>query len=180
MSTTSALDTTSVTSPPETPSCMEVPPPTKEHQWLRRFEGDWDSEIEIYIAPNQPPIKSKGVDHAYLLGGFWLISEGRNLEMDYECRLALSYDSSKQRYIGTWLDTMSSYLWHYTGTVDASGQVLTLETEGPFPPGADVGLTKFREVTEFKSDDHRVFTSSRQSATGEWISCVTINFYRRK
>lgn len=33
-------------------------------------------------------------------------------------------------------------------------------------PGA---LVKFKEVTEFKSPDHRVFVSSMQDEKGNWI-----------
>lgn len=74
---------------------------------------------------------------------------------------------------------MSSYLWHYEGTVDATGRILTLETEGPQPdaPGKNVA---FREVTEFKSNDYRVFTSSRQTADGQWTTMLTIHYRRRK
>ena len=158
---------------------MNMPPPVKEHTWLRRFEGDWDSEGEIVIGPNQPPIKVKGFDRARMIGGFWLVCEGRGEGMDYESRLTLGYDEQKQKYVGTWVDSMTSFLWRYEGTVDATGRILTLETEGPQPdvPGKNV---PFREVTEFKTDDHRVFTSLRLNADGQWLTLVTIHYRRRK
>jgi Protein of unknown function (DUF1579) len=44
-------------------------------------------------------------------------------------------------------------------------------------PGA---LAKFKKVTEFKSKDHRVFTSSMQGEDGKWAGIVNINYLRKK
>jgi hypothetical protein len=163
----------------ENTPCMDMPPPAKEHGWLRRFEGDWDTEGEIQMDPNQPPMKVKGSDRSRMIGGFWLVSEGRGNEMNFESRLTLGYDEKKKKYVGTWVDSMSSYLWRYEGTVDPSGRILTLETEGPIPPDF-TKTVKYREVTEFKSDDHRVFTSARVGPDGKWMTLVTIHSRRRK
>lgn len=158
---------------------MDMPPPAKEHAWLRRFEGDWDSEGEIIMGPNQPPMKIKGFDRARMVGGFWLVSEGRGEQMNFESRLSLGYDEKNKKYVGTWIDSMSSHLWHYEGTLDATGRILTLETEGP-QPGDPTKNVPFREVTEFKSDDHRVFTSALLKPDGKWATLLTIHFRRRK
>lgn len=184
--TTDTLDTTASTSGHDTSatdvlSCseMQLPPPGEEHEWLQKFVGDWDLDIEMLGAPDQPPMKSRGRDQSRMIGGFWLVSEGRNDAFPYVCRLTLGFDPELKKYVGTWIDSMSSYLWHYVGSVDASGRILTLETEGPFPPMPGGALSKFREVTEFKTDDHRVYTSSRLAQNGEWIACIRINFHRR-
>lgn len=157
---------------------MDMPPPTKEHEWLQRLVGDWDLDIEMVTGPGQPTMKSKGFDRSRMVGNYWLVSEGKNNEFPYECRLTLGFDSEKKKYVGTWLDSMSGYLWHYVGSVDASGKRLTLETEGPFPPGGGK-LTKFREVTEFKAANHRVFTSARLDESGAWVTQLRIDFRRR-
>lgn len=169
--------------PTPTQGCAEMgdlPPPQKEHEWLRRFVGEWDAELEMFGAPDQPAMRTKGSEQARMIGGFWVISEGRNDVFPYECRLTLGYDVQRQRYVGTWIDSMSGYLWHYDGEVDASGRVLTLKTEAPVPPMPGGALTEFREVTEFLSEDHRVFTSSRRDVDGQWIPCVRINFRRKQ
>ncbi|ACB76622.1 conserved hypothetical protein [Opitutus terrae PB90-1] len=161
--------------------CADMPSesPGQEHEWLQQFVGEWDLELEIDCGPGRSPMKSRGHERARIFGGFWLESEGRNEDFPYVCRLMLGYDRRQRCYVGTWMDSMSSHLWHYRGTVDATGRILTLETEGPFPPGPDGGLSKFREVTEFKSKDHRVFTSSRWNERGEWQQMVRIDFRRR-
>lgn len=159
----------------------KMPAPAKEHQWLNQFVGQWESEVEITMAPGQPPLKTKGAENCRSIGGFWLISEGKS-EMGgalFEHLMTLGFDPAKQKYTGTWVDSMSSYQWKYEGTVDATGKVLTLDTEGPCPmkPGQ---LVKFKEVTEFKSPDHRTFTSSMQNDDGTWFTLVKGESRRKK
>lgn len=158
----------------------QMPAPVPEHAWLQQFVGTWESESEISMGAGQAPITAKGTEIARMVGGFWLVSEGRGEMMGqpFSNILTLGYNPEKKKYVGTWVDSMTSILWVYEGTVDASGKILTLETEGPCPmaPGK---LSKFREVTEFKSKDHRVFTSSIQGEDGKWTTIVTVNSRRK-
>jgi uncharacterized protein DUF1579 len=48
--------------------------------------------------------------------------------------------------------------------------------EAPRPDGP----SKFREVTELKSPDHKVFTSSILGPDGSWNTIMTINIRRKK
>ena len=48
---------------------------------------------------------------------------------------------------------MMSHLWVYDGFLDTSERVLTLNSEGP-NFAAEGKLGKFKDVIEFKSDDH--------------------------
>ena len=158
-----------------------MPVPVKEHEWLQQFVGEWEGEAEIHMEPGKPPVKSKGSETVRRLGGFWIISEGKSDMMGapFNHVLTIGYDPDSKKYVGAWVDSMTSHLWKYEGTVDPTGKVLTLETEGPCPqkPGK---LSKFREVTEFKSKDHRVFTSSMQGEDGKWTTLVTGNSRRKK
>jgi hypothetical protein len=159
----------------------QMPPPAKEHAWLQKFVGNWEAEAEIIMDPAKPPMKSKGTETVRPIGGFWILSEGKSeaMGMKFDHVLTLGYDPEKKKYIGTWFDSMSSYLWKYEGTVDPTGKILTLETEGPCPkePGK---ISKFKEVTEFKSDDRRVFTSSMLGDDGKWTTFVTVDSRRKK
>ena len=160
----------------------ELPRPTKEHQWLQQFVGEWETETEVFMDPSQPPMKGKGSETVRALGGFWIIGEGTG-SMDgmpgtMTGIITLGYDPEKQKYIGTWVDSMTSTFWKYEGTTDAGGKKLTLHTEGPCP--MKPGIVKFTETVEFKSPDHRVFTSSYQGDDGQWIKMVTVNQRRKK
>ena len=154
----------------------QMPKPTKEHDWLQKFVGEWESEVEIVMDPSQPPMVGKGTESTRMIGGAWIVAEGHSEMMGspFESVLTLGYDPMRQKYVGSWIDSMSGYLWLYEGDVDAAGTTLSLNTKGPSPhnPG---GLTDFKEVTVFKTPDHRIFTSSVQAPDGNWQTCVTVH-----
>jgi hypothetical protein len=159
----------------------QMPKPTKEHEWLQKFVGEWESEAEITMDPTQPPMVGKGSESTRMIGGSWIIAQGMSemMGMPFESVLTLGFDPRKNKYVGTWVDSMSGYLWLYEGEVDAAGTTLSLDTRGPGPDNPD-GLTSFKEVTVFKSPDHRVFTSTMQAADGSWKTCVTVHSRRKK
>jgi hypothetical protein len=160
---------------------QELPAPQKEHEWLKQLVGEWDTEGEMHIAPGADPIKSTGTDTARMLGGFWLVSEvkGDVMGTSVEARLTLGYDAKKKKYVGTWIDSMTNYMWNYEGSVDDTGKILTLNTEGPGFQGGDK-LTKFKEVIEVKNKDERTFTSSYQGEDGAWTQLMTVKYRRKK
>lgn len=156
-----------------------LPPPAPEHAWLQRFVGEWDVEVEARMAPDAPPFVSRGVERIRSLGGYWVVGEAQSATTPYCNVSTIGFDPGRAKYIGTWQDSMSSHLWTYEGTVNAAGDTLTLETEGP-APFSPQARARYRDVTEFKSKNHRVFTSSRLEANGNWITHVTVHSRRRK
>jgi hypothetical protein len=163
---------------------QEVPqfaPPQKEHEWLKQFVGEWESEGEAIMEPGQPPLKSKGSSSARMLGGYWMVADvkGSFAEMSFSAVLTLGYDPQQKKYVGTWVDSMINHLWKYEGSVDEAGKILTLLAEGP-NPSLGGKMSKFKDVFEFKSKDHKVLTSSMQGEDGQWASFLTINYRRKK
>jgi hypothetical protein len=164
--------------------------PQKEHQWLQKLVGEWTFENEAMMGPDQPPLKSTGTEtvrclghgESRSLGGLWFLAEGQG-EMPCSGEpattlMTLGYDPQKQRYVGTWIGSMMTYLWIYDGELDASETVLTLHNEEPSMSGGDK-MTKYKDVIEFKSDDHRVLTSHVLTDDGQWEQFMTAH-YRRK
>ena len=69
-------------------------------------------------------------------------------------------------------------MWIYTGTVDAAGKTLTIETEGP--NFMEAGKTcKFREVIEVKNKNSKTHTATMLGDDGKWATFMTAT-YRRK
>jgi hypothetical protein len=169
-----------VTCPSKAQENFEMPAPQKEHEWLNQLVGEWDTAGEMNV-PGAEAIKSTGTDTARMLGGFWLVSDvkGDVMGTSVEARLTLGYDTKKKKYVGTWIDSMTNYMWHYEGSVDDTGKILTLNTEGPGFQGGDQ-LTKFKEVIEIKNKDERTFTSSMQGADGKWTQLMSVKYRRKK
>jgi hypothetical protein len=156
--------------------------PQKEHEWLHKLVGEWTFEVEASMEPGCAPGHFQGSESVRSLGGLWIVAEGQG-EMPgggaATTMMTLGYDPQKKRYLGTWVGSMMTHLWIYDGALDATGRVLALDTEGP---GMTVEgkMTKFKDVIELKSDDHRVLTSHMLAEDGEWHHFMTAHYRRRK
>lgn len=156
--------------------------PQKEHEWLQKLVGDWTFEGEAPAEPGQAPQTFTGTEHVRSVGGLWFVAEGQG-EMPgggaATTIMTLGYDPQKGRYLGTWIGSMMTHMWVYDGEVDRDGRKLTLDTEGPDMVTAGK-LVRYRETMEFKTEDHRVFTSHQLGEDGKWKELMTANYWRKK
>ncbi len=156
--------------------------PQKEHQWLQKFIGEWTCETEAQMGADRPPEKAVGTESVRSLGGLWILAEGQG-EMpcggEATTMMTIGYDPHKQRYTGTWVGSMMSYLWLYDGELDASKNLLTLNSDGPSMT-EEGKIAKYKDVIEFKSDDLRVMTSHILGDDGQWHQFMTVNYQRKK
>lgn len=156
--------------------------PQKEHAWLQQLVGEWTSEMECVMGPDQPPMKNKGVESVRSIGGLWTMGEGSGEMPDggkMTSMMTLGYDPQKQRFVGTFIASMITHMWVYEGTLDAAGKELTLDTEGPGMSG-DGKMMKYKDIITFVSDDHRTLTSRIQGDDGQWTEFMTAHYRRKK
>jgi hypothetical protein len=161
---------------------MMMAQPQKEHQWLQKLLGEWTYEGEATMEPGKPPEKFNGTESVRSLGGLWILAEGQGQMPGGGAAtmlLTLGYDPQKQRYLGTWIGSMMTHLWVYEGALDGAERVLTLEAEGPHMATAGK-LARYKDVIEFKSEDHRVLTSQMLGEDGQWRGIMTANYWRKK
>ncbi len=157
--------------------------PLKEHQWLDKFVGEWTFEGEMSMGPEKPLEKFTGSESVRSIGGRWIMSEAHGAEAPgggaATMVLTIGYDPQKKRYVGTWIDSMMSYLWVYEGSVDPAGKIITLSADGPdmSKPGK---VAKYKDVTEFETPDHRVLTSHVLRDDGTWHRLMTAHYHRKK
>jgi hypothetical protein len=155
--------------------------PQPEHQWLQKLVGEWTYEIEALMGPDQPLEKSTGTEQVRSLGGLWMLAEGYGKMPDggdATTLMTLGYDPQKQRFVGTWVGSMMTYLWIYDGELDLSKNVLTLNSDGP-SMAAEGKMVKYRDVIEFKSDNHRVLSSHMLADDGQWHQFMTAHYHRK-
>jgi hypothetical protein len=154
--------------------------PQKEHQWLQKLVGEWTYELDAAAEAGKSPEKVMGTESVRSLGGVWFLAEGQG-EMPgggtATTLMTLGYDPAKQRYVGTWIGSMMTHLWEYDGALDASERVLTLEAEGP-SMASEGAMAKYRDVIEFKTDNHRILTSHMLGDDGKWNQFMTAHYRR--
>lgn len=153
---------------------QEIPRPTREHDFLKKFEGTWDAKIK---ADGE---EYKGTSTFKMeLGGLWLASEfvGDFGGFKFEGKGMDSYDTRRKKYVSVWCDSMTTSPLLMEGTVDASGKKMTMAGEGPAPDGK---MTKYTSITEFKSDDLMLFTLSAPGPDGKEQSVMSVEYQRKK
>lgn len=154
--------------------------PQKEHDWLQQLVGEWTAEMDCAMGPDQPRQKSRGSERVRSLGGLWTIGEGTGEMPDGgvgHTLMTLGFDPVKGRFVGTFVGSMMTHLWPYEGSLDESGTVLTLESEGPSMAG-DGTIVPYRDIITMVSPDHRVLSSHVPDGNGGWAEFMTAHYRR--
>jgi hypothetical protein len=140
--------------------------------------GQWTYETDSEMGPGKPRAKFGGTETVRTIGGLWIVGESRG-EMPGGgtalMQITLGYDPQKKRFVGTWIGSMMTNLWVYDGSL--AGDVLTLNAEGP-SFADETKITKYQDIIEIKSDDHRVLRSQFQQDDGTWHEFMIANYRR--
>lgn len=153
--------------------------PQNEHRWLQQLVGDWTFETICDRGPGQPESRQTGRETVRSLGGLWTIGEGEMPDGGSDQSImTLGYDPAKKRFVGTFVASMMACLWVYDGELDASQKTLTLDTEGPNYHGE--GTSKYQDIIEMVSPDHRILRSQFQGPDGNWVPFMTANYHRKR
>lgn len=139
------------------------------HAWLQRFVGSWTTTSESNAGPDQPPMECTGTMESKMLGKLWVTNrmEGTMAQGSFQAVQTIGFDPKKKRFVGTWTDTMMPHLWVYEGQLDATGNKLILETDGPDYMGGNV-TKSYRDSYQFSSEDRIVSMSEIKDDRGNW------------
>jgi uncharacterized protein DUF1579 len=151
---------------------MPAAKPGPEHEALKKMAGTWDATVEM-LHPGATP--EKGTETNKLLGdGLWVVSDFKSMmgQQPFEGHGVWGYDPAKKKYVGTWVDSMTSALTTSEGTYDPATKT---ETSWMDTVGHDGKPTKMKATTEWKDDDTRVFTMYMGEAPS-----MRITYKRRK
>lgn len=158
---------------------MQTVEPQNEHRWLKQLIGDWTYESNCN--PEKPEEIQKGSESFRSIGDLWVVGESTG-EMPggggATMLITLGFDPQKGRFVGTWIGSMMAMIWTYEGSLDESGKILTLESEGPSFSG-DGTLSKYRDIIEIKSPSERLFYSKVLGADGTWTEFMRARYSKR-
>lgn len=142
--------------------------PRQEHQWLKKFLGEWTVEGRM-AEPGQPEQTYTGQESYRALGDLWIVGESSGDMPDGNRMIMIEifgYDPDKQRFVGSQVMSVMPQMWIYEGMLDEAGNALTMDSTGPDMFG-DRPEARYQDVMEFESDDHRILTSYVFEANGE-------------
>jgi hypothetical protein len=148
--------------------------------FLQALEGEWSIVSEGIPGPGQDPVRTESREVARFLDGRWLVAEAAAVTaagQPYTAIWILGWDPHEEHFVGTWVATVQAHKWRFTGTLNESGTVLTLETEGPIM-GDPTNTTLYRERIELLEDGLREMRSSILGPNGEWFEFARAEYTR--
>lgn len=122
-------------------------------EWLKQFEGEWKTDFD-------------GTMHSRVVGERWIVSEISFQEGVISVQI-LGYDESTKKFVGTWVDATSNFIWKYSGSLGKDGKQLILEAQGP-DFSDPTKMREYRDIYEFVSDDEITVTTKMLHADKEW------------
>ena len=123
-------------------------------EWLTQFEGNWATEYNGSMTSRS-------------VGKKWIVNEISFQKGVTSSVQTIGYDAKTKKFIGTWIDTSSSFLWQYSGSLDSSGKILILAADGP-DLNEPTKIRQFRDTYEFKSENEIAVVSQMLNDKGQW------------
>ena len=159
---------------------MQSMEPSKFHNFLARFVGDWDVEFQIYMQAGAEPMKSKGTAKIYWqFPGKWLAQDNKASFMGQVMNSfsLTGYDNVKRQFVGTLVDSMSTEMKSFKGGLSPDGKVLTMYGEMDEPiTGENAKMVKYQ--TFITDGDHHVLEVSEILYGEPWV-VVRIEYTRK-
>jgi hypothetical protein len=155
-----------------------MPKPGPEHALLKADVGTWDAVVEVSM-PGAPAQKSKGVEVNKMgCGGLCLITDFTSEMMGtpFQGHGVTTWDPKKQKYVGSWTDSMSTGMSIGESTYDATSKKLEGTMEGPDATG---NIMKARTLVEYRDANTRVFTVYAAGPDGKEAEMMKITYTRR-
>jgi hypothetical protein len=100
---------------------QEYMAPGDVHKMLAQYDGSWNEEVTMWMAPGTEPTKSTAtVVNKMILGGRYQhsIHTGSMNGMPFEGVSILGYDNAKKIFLSSWIDNMGTGIMQMQGTWD--------------------------------------------------------------
>lgn len=154
----------------------------ENHKALARFVGDWEIGTKSWMdGPQSAPTVSKGtVETRWLMDGRWLIDKvtAEMMGQPFNGASLTGYDNVKKKYVGIWLDSMSTTMMTMEGNfVDPATLVMFGRYDDP-ASGEHDRLQRF--VTRIEGEDRHVMTIHELSGSVEGMLMMEIAYTRVK
>jgi hypothetical protein len=159
---------------------MKLATPGPEHERLKAMEGTFNADVTMQMAPDAPPINSKGtMINKMILGGRYLQGDykGEFMGQPFTGISMTGYDNATKKYVATWMDSMSTTVMMATGTADSTGKTITTTAtvECPMDQG---GPKTMKQVTTIIDKDHHTYECYEVAKDGKETKMMTIKYTR--
>ena len=158
---------------------------TEQHQWLKKFTGEWRTEIEFSHGPDAPRGISTGTESSHMIGDLWYQGNGASKPKEGEqggamvSQFTIGFDSKadegKGAFVGTFICDQMHRLWTYQGP--RVGNTIHLRTSAPSFTDPTKTTQMVDELT-LVDDNHKYLVSKHLNEDGTWTEFMWMHYYR--
>ena len=153
--------------------------PGEPHKLFESLAGSWTTATKEWMEPGKPPMESTGsVEMKMMLDGRFLQQDfsGNMMGQPYSGVGISGYDNLRNRYVTTWMDTMSTGMFTMEGTASADGKTITLRGQHAEPGG---GHMTHRAVWTIVDNNTQTFDMFGAHAGGKEMKMMEITYTRK-
>jgi hypothetical protein len=165
----------------EMDAMMKAATPGDAHKKLGGLAGTWNAEVKMWMKPDAPPTGGAGVaETTWALDGRWLEQHftGTFMGMPFTGVGYTGYDNIKKKYVGSWMDSMSTSMMISSGKEDAGGKSFTFTSTMEDPMTGKSSPVK--EKVTVVDDDHHTLEMWGAGPDGKMFKMMEITYTRKK
>ena len=154
--------------------------PGEIHKMIARTDGEWSTDISLWMDPKAAPVNSKGsCSNKMILGGRYQESmyKGDFMGMPMEGISILAYDNATKVFQSTWIDNMGTGIMEMSGTWDPATKTINF-TGTQVDPSAGKNM-KVRETFKFVTDNSQLMEMFITPEGGPEFKSMEIKFTRK-
>ena len=155
--------------------------PGEAHKKLEAVVGTFDAKVKTWMDPSKPPEESTGTsENTWVLGNRYIQMkyQGTMMGQPFTGMGYQGYDNVTKKYVGTWMDTMSTGIMTSTGHADKSGKTMTMSASAADPVSGK--MMKLTEKMTVKDNDHHSFEMWAPGPDGKPVKMMEIEYTRKK
>jgi hypothetical protein len=160
---------------------MKAATPGDAHKKLAPIVGTFTCVVKMYAQPGAPPTGGGGVsDNTWALDGRFVEQHftGTFMGMPFSGIGFTGYDNIKKKYVGTWMDTMTTSMMISSGTAEADGKSYTFTSSMDDPMTGKTSPIK--ETMTIVDDDHNTLEMWGPGPDGKMFKMMEIAYSRKK
>jgi len=165
----------------EMEAMMKAATPGDAHKKLSPMAGNWTVEVKMWAAPGALPVAGSGAaENSWTLDGRWLEQHftGTFMGMPFTGVGYTGYDNIKKKYVGTWMDTMTTSMMVSSGKAEADGKSFTFSSTMDDPMTGK--SSPIKEKVTVADDDHHMLEMWGAAPDGKMFKMMEINYTRKK
>jgi hypothetical protein len=165
----------------EMEAMMKAATPGDAHKKLGSMAGTFTAGVKMWMQPGAPPAGGSGVaENTWALDGRWLEQHftGNFMGMPFTGVGYTGYDNIKKKYVGSWMDTMTTSMMISSGTAEGDGKSFTFTSTMDDPITGKSSPVK--EKLTVVDDDHHTLEMWGAGPDGKMFKTMEIAYTRKK